>query len=41
MHWGFPDPSAIGGTEEEKLAGIRPIRDDIKKRVLDWIESVS
>lgn len=41
MHWGFPDPSAIGGTEQEKLAGIRPIRDDIRKRVLDWIESVS
>ena len=27
LHWGFPDPSAITGTDEEKLAGIRPIRD--------------
>lgn len=37
MHWGFPDPSAIQGTDEEKLAGIRPIRDDIKERVETWL----
>jgi len=37
MHWGFPDPSAIPGTDEEKLAGIRPIRDAIGKKVEEWI----
>jgi len=39
LHWGFPDPSAIPGTDEEKLAGIRPIRDAIRQRVLGWLES--
>lgn len=39
LHWGLPDPSSITGTDEEKLAGIRPIRDEIKKRVLAFIES--
>lgn len=37
MHWGFPDPSAIQGTDDEKLAGIRPIRDAIEKKVKEWI----
>ena len=37
LHWGFPDPSAIQGTDEEKLAGIRPIRDAIEKRVKQWL----
>ncbi len=39
LHWGFPDPSALTGTEEEKLAGIRPIRDAIKARLEDWLKA--
>jgi len=37
MHWGFPDPSALPGTDEEKLAGIRPIRDAIDAKVKEFI----
>jgi arsenate reductase len=37
LHWGFPDPSALGGSDEEKLAGIRPIRDAIQARIKAWI----
>jgi arsenate reductase len=33
LHWSFPDPSAIEGTPEEKLAGTRTVRDLIKARV--------
>ena len=33
QHWGFPDPSVIEGTAEEKLAGTRAVRDLIKARV--------
>ena len=40
MHWSFPDPSAITGTDEEKLAGIRPIRDAIGDRVKSWLASL-
>ncbi|MDC7229915.1 MAG: arsenate reductase ArsC [Sphaerochaetaceae bacterium] len=39
MHWGFPDPSAMTGSDEEKLEGIRPIRDAIHTRITDWIAS--
>jgi len=33
LNWPFPDPAEIHGTKEEKLAAIRIIRDDIKRRV--------
>lgn len=32
-HWGFPDPSAATGTEEERLAAFRQVRDAINERV--------
>lgn len=38
LHWNFPDPSALRGTEEEILAQTRTIRDQIKARVIEWIE---
>ncbi len=37
MHWSFADPSAIAGTDEEKLTGIRVIRDEIHKKVKQWL----
>jgi arsenate reductase len=30
-HWGFDDPAHAPGTEEEKLAVFRRVRDEIKK----------
>jgi len=29
-HWGFDDPAKAGGTEEEKLAVFRRVRDQMK-----------
>jgi arsenate reductase len=37
MHWPFPDPAKLEGTPEEKLAKLRKIRDDIKKKVEEWL----
>ena len=37
LHWSFKDPSALTGTEEERLQGTREIRDQIKARVGEWI----
>ncbi len=36
LHWGFPDPSALTGGHEEKLAEGRKIRDQIRARVEKW-----
>ena len=33
VHWGFPDPTAAPGTEEERLAVFRAVRDAIAARV--------
>jgi len=32
-HWGFPDPSAVIGSEEERLAAFRSVRDAIAARI--------
>jgi arsenate reductase len=36
LHWSFPDPAQLTGTEEEKHAKVRTIRDDIKTAVESW-----
>ncbi len=38
LHWGFKDPSALTGTEAEKLKEIRIIRDRIKEQVINFID---
>jgi arsenate reductase len=37
VHIGFPDPAKAEGTEEEVLQVFRDVRDDIEKRVLDYL----
>jgi arsenate reductase len=39
MHWSFPDPASLRGTDEEKLAQTRFIRDAIRDRVLMFLET--
>jgi arsenate reductase (thioredoxin) len=38
MHWSFEDPAAFEGTDEEKLAKFREIRDKIDQRLKAWLE---
>lgn len=37
LHWPFPDPSSLAGSDEEKMAGTRLIRDLIEEAVKDFI----
>ena len=37
VHIGFPDPARATGSDEEKLAVFRDVRDAIRKRVLDYL----
>ena len=41
LHWSFPDPSKITGTEDEILAEIRRIRDSIRDKILSWCGEVT
>jgi len=38
LHWNFPDPAALNGTHEERLAGTREIRDQIRARLEMWCD---
>jgi arsenate reductase (thioredoxin) len=38
LHWNFPDPAALSGTHEERLAGTRKIRDQIRARLEMWCD---
>ncbi len=41
LHWGFPDPSVLQGTDDEKLEEIGKIRDAIRAKVTEWTETVT
>lgn len=41
LHWSFRDPSSLTGSHEEKLAGARIIRDEIKARVQGWLKGLA
>ena len=37
LHWHFEDPTAFLGTEEEKLAKFRQVRDQIGEKIKAWV----
>ena len=41
MHWSFQDPAAVEGTDEEKLAKFREIRDLIEVKIKSWLAEQS
>jgi arsenate reductase (thioredoxin) len=40
LHWSFSDPAALEGTREERLAGTREIRDQIRERIEMWCDEM-
>ena len=34
LHWGFPDPAAIEGSEEQRLAAFREVRDGLRDAIV-------
>ena len=40
MHWSFEDPAAFEGTDDEKLAKFREIRNRIEQRIKVWLEEL-
>jgi arsenate reductase len=37
LHWSFEDPSAFVGSDDEKLAKYREVRDQIERRIQTWL----
>ena len=40
LHWSFPDPAALCGTHDERLEGVRKIRDQIRARIEAWCDEM-
>jgi arsenate reductase (thioredoxin) len=40
IHWGFPDPAAVIGTDEERLAAFVRVRDNLEATLKEWSESI-
>lgn len=40
LHWGFRDPASFNGTDAERLAGTREVRDEIKARIARFLKEV-
>jgi len=41
IHWSFDDPAEASGSDEEKLAIFRRVRDEIRVRVKDFVQTIS
>ena len=37
LHWSFDDPSRVTGSEDERLAAFRRVRDEIHVRLAAWL----
>ncbi len=37
FYWPFDDPAAVDGTDDEKLAKFREVRDQIDQRIRAWL----
>jgi len=40
LHWSFEDPSAFTGSEDEKLAKFREVRNQIEQHIKTWLAEV-
>lgn len=38
LNWPFPDPALLEGSHEERLQGVRNIRDSIKESIKVWLK---
>ena len=41
LHMGFPDPAAVTGSEEEKLAAFRKVRDQIREQIVGFLQKAN
>ena len=40
IHWSFPDPAAVDGSEVDRLKSFREVRDAIEVRLRAWLQTV-
>lgn len=40
LYWAFDDPAAATGSDDDRLVAFRKVRDEIEKRIKDWLDEV-
>ena len=40
IHWSFPDPAAVTGSDEVILASFVRVRDDLEHTLADWVATL-
>jgi arsenate reductase (thioredoxin) len=40
IHWSFPDPAAVQGNDQERLASFRQVRDALEVQFRDWAATI-
>ena len=40
LHWSFPDPALFTGSDDEKMAKIRVVRDQVRDRIVLWLKEL-
>ena len=40
LHWGFEDPAAFVGSDEDTLAKFREVRGQIDERIRHWLSEL-
>ena len=38
IHWSFPDPAAVQGTEQERLDAFRQVRNALEEQLRVWLQ---
>jgi len=41
IHWSFPDPAAVEGSDAEMLAAFERVRDDLEAKLSAWASALS
>ncbi len=41
LHWSFPDPAAVTGTDEQRLEAFRRVRDAVESQLQEFVRSGS
>jgi arsenate reductase len=40
LHWSFTDPSKFDGSPEEKLAKTKKVKEEIRRKIEQWLQTV-
>jgi arsenate reductase len=41
IHWSFPDPAAVEGSDEQRLSAFRQTREAIEERLNSWLAEIA